>query len=118
MTLHYIPSSNPRLINNLGSTFLILQALEREDANISGAMYTGTSLTGELGLEATTDPEKAMAQVVQGYNDKFQMVWFPPRLARVLTSGFWISILLGNNQAIQSQSQAFLSKHGYFLEKI
>lgn len=77
MTLHYIPSSNPRLINNLGSTFLILQALEREDANISGAMYTGTSLTGELGLEATTDPEKAMAQVVQGYNDKFQMVWFP-----------------------------------------
>ncbi|MDO5718819.1 MAG: osmoprotectant ABC transporter substrate-binding protein [Tissierellia bacterium] len=77
MINHYLSEGKPQLINNLGSSVLILQAIERDDANISGAMYTGTSLTGELGLEATTDRELAMTNVVKGYDDKFDMVWFP-----------------------------------------
>lgn len=74
---YYMPEGKPQLINNLGSTMLIFQAMKREDANISGASYTGTSLTGELAMESTTDPIKAMEEVVKGYNDKFDMVWFP-----------------------------------------
>lgn len=74
---HYLAYTDTNLINNLGSTMLIVQALTGEEANISGAMYTGTSLTGELGLEATTDPDKALEEVVKGYSDKYDMVWFP-----------------------------------------
>lgn len=77
MIQHYLPDLDTTLINNLGSTVLILQSLQREDTNVSAAMYTGTSLTGELGLDPTTDPKKAMEQVVKGYSDKFDMVWFP-----------------------------------------
>lgn len=77
MCNHYLPDTDITLINNLGSTLLILQALNGEEANISGAMYTGTSLTGELGLESTTDPDEAMRAVVKGYSEKYDMVWFP-----------------------------------------
>jgi glycine betaine/choline ABC-type transport system substrate-binding protein len=76
---HYLSDTDTdiTLINNLGSTLLILQALKGKDANISGAMYTGTSLTGELGLEPATDPDKAMEEVVKGYSSEYNMVWFP-----------------------------------------
>jgi osmoprotectant transport system substrate-binding protein len=72
-----LPNTDITLINNLGSTLLILQALNGEEANISGTMYTGTSLTGELSLDPTTDPIIAMKAVVKGYSDKYDMVWFP-----------------------------------------
>lgn len=77
MTKHYLPKSDVSLINNLGSTLLILQSLQRNDTNVSGAMYTGTSLVGELGLEPTSDANIAMEQVVKGYDEKYDMVWFP-----------------------------------------
>lgn len=77
MCEHYMSDTDITLINNLGSTLLILQALNGKDANISGAMYTGTSLTGELALEPTADPDKAMEEVVNGYSSKYNMVWFP-----------------------------------------
>ena len=77
MCKHYLANTDITLINNLGSSMLILQALNGNDANISGTMYTGTSLTGELGLDSTTDPAKAMEEVVNGYSTKYGMVWFP-----------------------------------------
>lgn len=77
MVNYYLPEVKTGIINNLGSSFLIIQTIERKDANISGTMYTGTSLTGELGLPATTDPQKAYEQVVQGYYSQLDMIWFP-----------------------------------------
>lgn len=77
MIKHYKPEEETSLISNLASTLLILQTIRRDDANISSAMYTGTSLTGELNLPSTTDPNKAMNEVVKGYNEQFDMVWFP-----------------------------------------
>lgn len=74
---HYMPEVNTSLINNLGSTMLIIQTLQNGDSNVSGAMYTGTSLTGELGLDSETDPDIAFEQVVRGYDEQFDMVWFP-----------------------------------------
>ena len=77
MCKHYLASTDITLINNLGSSMLILQALNGNDANVSGTMYTGTSLTGELGLDSTTDPATAMKEVVNGYSTQYDMVWFP-----------------------------------------
>lgn len=77
MINHYETDIDTTLINNLGSTMLILQSLQRKDTNISGAMYTGTSLTGELGLPPTSDADEAMEEVVKGYAEQYDMVWFP-----------------------------------------
>lgn len=77
MCKEYIPEAKISTINNLGSSLLILQTMERKDVNVSGAMYTGTSLTGELGLEPTTDPKKAFELVVKGYREKYDSTWFP-----------------------------------------
>lgn len=77
MIVHYMPEEKTSVISNLASTLLILQTIRRDDANISSAMYTGTSLTGELNLPSTTDPKKAMDEVVKGYDEQFDMVWFP-----------------------------------------
>ncbi|WP_101773251.1 osmoprotectant ABC transporter substrate-binding protein [Peptostreptococcus faecalis] len=77
MIKHYKKDANTSIINNLGSTMLVFQTLTGGEANVSGCMYTGTSLTGELGLPATTDAKKAEEQVVKGYSDKFNITWFP-----------------------------------------
>lgn len=77
MINHYEPQINTNIIDNLGTTLLIVQTITREDANASSIMYTGTSLTGELGLEVTTDVDEAFWKVVEGYNDQYNSVWFP-----------------------------------------
>ena len=67
MIKHYMPEEEVTIINNLGSSVLAVQAIERGEANIASVMYTGTSLTGELGLASTTDQNEAMRMVKQGY---------------------------------------------------
>ncbi len=75
MVNHYLPEEDVSYINNLGSTTLIHQAIMRGDVNVA-AMYTGTSLTGELGLEPIADPALAMATVQKGYRERFQRKWY------------------------------------------
>ncbi|WP_034552847.1 osmoprotectant ABC transporter substrate-binding protein [Carnobacterium funditum] len=76
MVEHYL-DMDAEIINNLGSSTLNHQALMGGDANISGSRYTGTSLTGELGLEPLTDPVKAYDAVVKGFDKEFEQKWFP-----------------------------------------
>lgn len=64
-------------INNLNSTSLVSIAMSNGDVNISGTMYTGTSLTGELGMEPEKDPDKAMELVREGYMKKYNRIWYP-----------------------------------------
>ncbi|QUR95185.1 osmoprotectant ABC transporter substrate-binding protein [Macrococcoides canis] len=64
------------LINNLGSGTVVHQAMIRGDANISSARYTGTDLTGPLGKDPITDPEKARSVVVKGFQDQFDQHYF------------------------------------------
>lgn len=73
---HYMPEEKVQIINNLGSTVLIVQTFERGICNLSGAMYTGTSLTGELGLNPELDPKKALKLVQNGYKEKYNMKWY------------------------------------------
>ena len=77
MVNHYQPELSTHIIDNLGTTMLIVQTITRQDANFSSIMYTGTSLTGELGMEATTNTEEAFWKVVQGYHEEYDAVWFP-----------------------------------------
>lgn len=77
MVTHYIPDASIGLVNNLGSSTLNHQALMGGDANVSAVRYTGTSLTGELGMEPITDPDLAFETVVKGFDEKFNQVWFP-----------------------------------------
>ena len=77
MISHYIPDASIGLVNNLGSSTLNHQALIGGDANVSAVRYTGTSLTGELGLDPITDPKQAYDTVVAGFDEEFNQVWFP-----------------------------------------
>lgn len=77
MIEHYDDDVKVGIINNLGSTNLIHQALMSNNANVSGVMYTGTSLTGELEMEPIIDTEEAMRVVVKEYKDRFNQKWYP-----------------------------------------
>lgn len=77
MIRHYMPDTRVDILSNLGSSVLINQAMISGDANISSVMYTGSSLTGELGLEATTNVEEAFWTVVNGFSEQYDRVWFP-----------------------------------------
>ncbi|MDK6804803.1 osmoprotectant ABC transporter substrate-binding protein [Aerococcus sp. UMB7834] len=76
MSNHYIDVPT-KVISNLGSSSLNHQALMKDDANVSAVRYTGTSVTGELGMEAITDPEKAAETVVKGFDSEFDQKWYP-----------------------------------------
>ncbi|MBQ7264078.1 MAG: osmoprotectant ABC transporter substrate-binding protein [Synergistaceae bacterium] len=77
MIRHHIPAADVTVVDDLGSTTLIHYGMMGGDLNMSGAMYTGTSLTGELGLPMTTDPEEAMEIVVREYDRRFGRKWYP-----------------------------------------
>ncbi|MDN5371563.1 MAG: osmoprotectant transport system substrate-binding protein [Carnobacterium sp.] len=76
MVEHYI-DIDAQIVNNLGSSSLNHQALVGGDANVAAIKYTGTSLTGELGRDPITDPEKALELVVDGFAAEFKQKWFP-----------------------------------------
>ena len=77
MIRRHLPGVRVELLNNLGSTVLIRRALDNGNVNLSGAMYTGTSLTGELGLPMTTDPREALNIVVREYERRYREKWYP-----------------------------------------
>ncbi len=77
MIEHYLPHETVNIINNLGSSILIHQTLMSGESNIAGVMYTGTSLTGELGLDPIKDPEEALQAVQKGYEKEYQAKWYP-----------------------------------------
>src|SRR5699024_6474021 len=62
----------------LGSSTMNHQALETGDANVSAVNYTGTSLTGEVGMEAETDPEVALETVISEFDSQYDMHWYTP----------------------------------------
>lgn len=75
MVEHYI-DIDANVITNLFST-MNHQATMTGAANVSAIRYTGTSLTGELGQDAVTDPELAKEKVVEGFEEEFNQKWFP-----------------------------------------
>lgn len=64
----------PSLINNLGSSTIQHNALVNGDANLSGARYNGTDLTGALNEDPIKDP-KAMKATQDGFQKKFDQTF-------------------------------------------
>ncbi|MGW9752831.1 osmoprotectant transport system substrate-binding protein [Aerococcus sp. 150760007-1] len=77
MVNHYTDAPT-NIIPNLGSSTMNHQALETGDANVSAVNYTGTSLTGELGMEAETNPEVALETVISEFDSQYDMHWYTP----------------------------------------
>lgn len=74
--LEYYTDEDVELINNLGSSVVLHQAMLNSDANISAVRYTGTDLTGTLNQAPISDPQKALAAVQRLFQDEFQMTFF------------------------------------------
>ncbi|MCU5745308.1 osmoprotectant ABC transporter substrate-binding protein [Staphylococcus sp. SQ8-PEA] len=66
----------PTLVNNLGSSTIQHKAITTGDANMSGARYTGTDLTGALNEKPIKDPKKALEATQKGFRDKYDSKFF------------------------------------------
>lgn len=75
MIEHYT-DLNVTLVNNLGSTTLIHTAMLKNEVNVSSGMYTGTSLTGELGLDPINDPALALEICKEEYLSRYDRIWY------------------------------------------
>ncbi|WP_207369022.1 osmoprotectant ABC transporter substrate-binding protein [Heyndrickxia coagulans] len=64
------------MVNNLGSSIVLHKAMTSGQINISAVRYTGTDLSGALGMEPVTDPEKALKIVKQQFEKRFHQTWF------------------------------------------
>ncbi|MGE7624495.1 osmoprotectant ABC transporter substrate-binding protein [Viridibacillus sp. NPDC096237] len=64
------------LINNLGSSVVLHQAMINGDANISSTRYTGTDLTGALKEGPVKDPKKAMDTVQKIFQERYDQTFF------------------------------------------
>ncbi|SOC18008.1 osmoprotectant transport system substrate-binding protein [Ureibacillus xyleni] len=75
MIEHYT-DEKVEIINNLGSSTVVHQAMINGDANLSAVRYTGTDLTGALQAEPMKDPEEALTFVQQAFADRFQQTFY------------------------------------------
>lgn len=89
MVNHYTDAPT-NIIPNLGSSTMNHQALQTGDANVSAVNYTGTSLTGELGMEAETDPEVALETVISEFESQYDMHWYTPGYGFANTYAFMV----------------------------
>lgn len=65
------------MINNLGTSTVVHNAMVNEDINISAGRYTGTDLSGTLNLEPEKDPKKAFEIVSKEFQTRYQQEWLP-----------------------------------------
>lgn len=66
-----------QVISNLGTTTIIHNSMMKGDVNISAVRYTGTDVTGTLGLPAEKDPTIAYETVVREFASRYNQTWFP-----------------------------------------
>lgn len=64
------------LVNNLGSSIVQHQAMVNKQVDITAARYTGTDLSGALGMKPMTDPDKVMKIVQREFQKRFDQTWF------------------------------------------
>jgi osmoprotectant transport system substrate-binding protein len=64
------------MIENLGSSLVQHQALTDHQVDITATRYTGTDLSGALGMEPVADSEQAMSIVQKEFDEQFDQVWY------------------------------------------
>ncbi|WP_319592807.1 osmoprotectant ABC transporter substrate-binding protein [Salicibibacter halophilus] len=65
------------MINNLGTSVVVHEAMMNNDINISASRYTGTDIAAALDEEPVMDPDEAMDYVVEAFDERFDQTWFP-----------------------------------------
>lgn len=75
MIEHYT-DEEAEIINNLGSSTVVHQAMINGDANMSAVRYTGTDLTGALQAEPIKDADEALAFVQKEFKEQFNQTFF------------------------------------------
>ncbi|RYG73110.1 osmoprotectant ABC transporter substrate-binding protein [Lentibacillus lipolyticus] len=63
------------LVTKLGSSIVQHQGMERGDIDISSTRYTGTDISGALGMDPIKDPEKALKTVKREFDEQFNQTW-------------------------------------------
>ncbi len=64
------------LVSNLGSSIVQHQAMTSGEVDITATRYTGTDLSGALGLEPVNDPQEALDIVQREFDEQFNQTWF------------------------------------------
>lgn len=65
------------LVTHLGSSIVQHQGMMRGDLDINSTRYTGTDLSGALGMDPITDPELALEIVEREFEEQFDQTWGP-----------------------------------------
>ncbi|MGX6961988.1 osmoprotectant ABC transporter substrate-binding protein [Vagococcus xieshaowenii] len=65
------------LVNNLGTSTVVHQAMLRGDVSISAVRYTGTDLSGALQLPPEKNPKKALSIVQKEFKNRYNQKWYP-----------------------------------------
>ncbi|WP_204670575.1 osmoprotectant ABC transporter substrate-binding protein [Gracilibacillus alcaliphilus] len=86
------------IVSHLGSSIVQHQGMLRGDLDITSTRYTGTDLSGALGMDPITDPEEALEIVEREFQDQFNQTWGP-------TYGF-------DNTYTVAVTQEFADEHG------
>ncbi|MEG0472807.1 MAG: osmoprotectant ABC transporter substrate-binding protein [Solibacillus sp.] len=73
--IEYYTDEEVELINNLGSSVVLHQAMLNGDVNLSAVRYTGTDLMGALKQEPTSDPQQALEIVQRLFQERFNMTF-------------------------------------------
>lgn len=69
--------ADTELVTHLGSSIVQHQGMMRGDLDITSTRYTGTDLSGALGMDPITDPEKALNIVEREFAERFNQTWGP-----------------------------------------
>ncbi len=69
--------ADTEIISHLGSSIVQHQGMMRGDLDISSTRYTGTDLSGALGMDPITDPVKALNIVKREFQERFNQTWAP-----------------------------------------
>lgn len=69
--------ANTELVTHLGSSIVQHQGMVRGDLDITASRYTGTDLSGALGMEPVRDPDAALEIVEREFEGRFNQLWGP-----------------------------------------
>lgn len=69
--------ADTELVTHLGSSIVQHQGMVQGDLDITATRYTGTDLSGALGLEPVTNPDEALDIVEREFQAQFDQTWGP-----------------------------------------
>lgn len=76
LLIEHYTDAKVTLVSNLGSSIVQHQAMTSGEVDITATRYTGTDLSGALGLEPINDPEEALEIVQREFDERFDQTWF------------------------------------------